>query len=270
MLFYPYLVLYLFCGILSIRWLLPSQKPLIRIWLGSTLGLFYLMWLPALVAFVYSFSLTGHLIAILPLLLLSYAAYLLRDKTASLHAFGHEDLKDAKLLLMLALPLTLLGAYLQYTHNLRPIDGALFVGQSTYGDLALHTGIVTSLRNASFPADYSILPGVQLSYPFLSDSLSTSGMLLGLNLQSALNVPGTLMMGLVFTGFSLFSLQLCSRRRVAVLAVLLLFINGGLGFLYSFDMLGQSLGTSGQNEMQLGSWLDRLNTILTGWYQTPV
>ena len=270
MLFYPYLALYILCGILSIRWLLPGQKPLIRIWLGSTLGLFYLMWLPALVAFVYSFSLIGHLVAIIPLLLLSLAAYLLRDKMTLLQSFGNEDLKDAKILLLIALPLTLLGGYLQYTHNLRPINGALFVGQSTYGDLALHTGIATSLRNASFPADYSILPGVQLSYPFLSDSLSTSGLLLGLNLQSALNIPGTVMMALVFSGFSLFSLQLCSRRRVAVLAILLLFINGGLGFIYSFDMMGQSLGTTGQNQMQLGSWLDRLNTILTGWYQTPV
>ncbi|NLC31906.1 MAG: hypothetical protein GX781_01240, partial [Clostridiales bacterium] len=151
MLFYPYLALYLLGGIWSIRWLLPGQKPLIRIWLGCVLGLFYLMWLPALVAFVYSFSLAGHIIALAPLLLLSFAAYLARDKKTALVPFSSEDTKDAKLLLAIALPLTLLGAYLQYTHNLRPIDGALFVGQSTYGDLALHTGIVTSLRNASFP-----------------------------------------------------------------------------------------------------------------------
>ena len=52
MLFYPYLALYLLCGILSVTWLLPGQRVLIRLWLGSALGLFYLMWLPALTAFL--------------------------------------------------------------------------------------------------------------------------------------------------------------------------------------------------------------------------
>lgn len=270
MLFYFYLALYMASGIASLRWLLPGQRALIRLWLGSVLGLFYLMWLPALAAFVFSFSMTGHLLALIPLAALTFLAFLFRDKSRKPRVFEDTDRKEAKLLLLLALPLTILSAYLQFTHNLRPEGGALYVGQSTYGDLALHTGIITSLKNARFPADYSILPGFRLSYPFLADSLSTTGMIMGLNLQSALNIPGTLMLAMVYTGYALLAARMTDSRRAAGLAVLLLFFNGGLGFLYSFDMMGVSLGSPGNNEMQMGTWLDRLDTILKGWYQTPV
>ena len=60
---------------------------------------------------------------------------------------------------VLVAPLVILSGYLQYTHTLRNVGGALHVGQSTYGDLCLHLGIATSLRNAPFPPTYSLLPG---------------------------------------------------------------------------------------------------------------
>ncbi|MHC1786608.1 MAG: hypothetical protein AB9880_06085 [Christensenellales bacterium] len=270
MLIFPYLLVYLACGCLLVRWLLPGQRPLYRLWLGLSLGLFLLMWLPALVAFLHSFSLSGHLLALLPLAALTGAGFLLRDKRTPLTRWNEEDARDLRVLLMVALPLTLLGGYLQWTHDLRPAADGLWVGQSTYGDLPLHTGIITSLRDARFPADYSILPGERLAYPFLADSLSTSFLLFGLSLQAALVIPGTLMMALVFFGFPLLALRLANRRRAAVLAALLFFLNGGLGFLYSLDMAGVSLGQEGMNQLQAGTWLDRLGTILGGWYQTPV
>ncbi len=269
MLAVAYLVVYLLCGVLCLRWLLPGQRPLYRLWLGLALGLLLMMWLPALVAFVLTFSIVGHLIALVPLGLLTLLCWLTRSR-AALARWTQQDSKDLRLLLYLALPLTLLGLWLQYSHNLRPQDGALYVGQSTYGDLALHTGIITSLRDARFPADYSILPGVRLAYPFLADSLSTTFMLLGCSLQVALVLPGTLMMALVFGGFLLLALHMADRRRAAALAFLLLFLNGGLGFLYNFDMAGVSLGTAGSNELQAGTWLERIQTIVQGWYQTPV
>ena len=270
MLFLPYLVLYLLCGCLIIRFLLPGQRPLYRLWTGICLGVLLMMWLPALLAFVLAFSLRGHLLALIPLTLLTLAAYLLRDKKTRPRLFTNEDAKDLRILLWVALPLTILGGYLQWTHCLRPAADGLHVGQSTYGDLPLHTGIITSLRDARYPADYSILPGKRLAYPFLADSFSTSFMLFGASLQLALVLPGTLMIALAFAGFTLLALRMADRRRAAVLAAMLVFLNGGLGFLYSFDMMGQSLGQAGVNELQAGTWAQRLQTILTGWYQTPV
>ena len=75
-------------------------------------------------------------------------------------------------------------------------DGSWWVGQSTYGDLAMHMSFVTSLKNAAFPPEYALFPGQQLSYPFLMDSLSTSFYLFGWSIQAALAIPGTLMMAL--------------------------------------------------------------------------
>ena len=270
MLFLPYLALYLFCGCVIIRMLLPGQRPLYRLWIGFCLGVLLMMWLPALMAFALAFSVKGHLLALIPLTLVTFASFLTRDRKTQLKLFSNEDAGDLRLLLLVALPLTLLGAYLQWTHHLRPAADGLHVGQSTYGDLPLHTGIITSLRDARFPADYSILPGKRLAYPFLADSFSTSFMLFGASLQVALVLPGTLMMALAFAGFTLLALRMANRRRAAVLAVLLVFLNGGLGFLYSLDMLGQNLGQAGINELQNGTWAQRLQTILTGWYQTPV
>lgn len=265
-----FLALFMACGWLCVALLLPGQRPLYRLWLGGALGLLMMMWLPALVAFAVGFTVTAHALSLILLAGVTGLSYLLRDKDTPRLSWDARETETLRLVLYVALPLTVLGAYLQWTHNIRPQDGALFVGQSTYGDLPLHLGIVTSLEYAPFPPQYSILPGTRLAYPFLTDSLSTSFLMMGLPLNWSLIVPGTLMMGLVFAGFVLFARRVADSPRAAVLAALLVFLNGGLGFLYSLDMLGLSQGTPGDNQMQMGTWLDRLGTILNGWYQTPV
>ncbi len=109
--------------------------------------------------------------------------------------------------------MSLLGAFLQYSHVLRPVEGALHVGQSTYGDLPLHLAIATSLKGRTLPTDYNILPGALLAYPFLADSLATSFLALGWELREAMIVPGSLMMALVFSGFLLLARRACASRR---------------------------------------------------------
>lgn len=252
-----FLLLYLLCGMVIVRFLLPSHKPLTRWWLGLSLGLFLLMWLPAIMAFFLKFSRTGHYVALAPLVLLTAGSYFLRDKKRPLKRWDEEEASFLKILLFVALPLTILGGYLQYTHNLRPAaDGSYHVGQSTYGDLPLHTAILTSLRDASFPPDYSILPGELLSYPFLMDSLSTTLYMFGFSLQLSLVVPGTLMMALCFAGFLLVAREMAGSRRAVILASLLFFLNGGLGFLYTFDRAAPD-------------WQERLHEVMDGYYKTP-
>lgn len=264
-----YLGIYLAAGIFMVRRLLPRKNMPVRIWLGLCLGLMLAMWLPALAAFFLRFSVAAHMAALPVLLGLAALAHRFRAP----HTPRPWDTEDTALLKALgytALPMTALSVYLLYTHNLRPENGALYVGQATYGDLPLHLGIITSLRGAALPAEYSILPGQQLSYPFLCDALSTGLMVLGGSLRLALLVPGALMMALTFSGFMVFALKAAKDRRSAVLAFFLLFINGGLGFLYAADMAGVSLGAGGDHQLQAGVWLDRLRNILDGWYQTPV
>ena len=264
-----YLIVYLAAGVLCVWALLPRMRVIARVWTGLCLGILLMMWLPALLAFIVDFSVAGHLLSLIPLAGIVFGCWFLRDKSSAVRGFEKQDRQLLLLLGCVALPLTVLGGYLQYTHCLRNVNGALNVGQSTYGDLPLHLGIITSLRNAAFPPDYSILPGEKLTYPFLMDSFSTSFMLFGMPLNWAVVVPGTMMMGLVFSGYMILADRMASGKRAAVIATLFVFINGGLGFLYSIDMLGVSLGDSSINTLQNGTWLDRLDAIIYGWYQTP-
>lgn len=263
-----YLAVYLVAGVSISRCLLPRLRVIARVWVGLTIGILLMMWLPALLAFFVNFSVLGHMLALIPLCLITAAAYFLRDK-APARAFAKGDKQLLIAIACVALPLTVLGGYLQYTHCLRNVNGSLHVGQSTYGDLPLHLGIVTSLRDAAFPPDYSILPGEKLTYPFLMDSFSTSFMLFGMDLNAAVVIPGTLMLALVFSGYMILAARMASGRRALILSTLFVFINGGLGFLYSIDMLGVSLGDGSANSLQSGTWLERLETIIDGWYLTP-
>lgn len=263
-----FLLCYLAAGVLMLRFLLPRQPVVARVWLGLGLGIFLMMWLPALVAFFRPFDALGQGISLVLLVVSVALCFLMRRKEAPARMTA-ADRADLRLLLFFALPMSLLGAFLQYSHVLRPVEGALHVGQSTYGDLPLHLAIATSLKGRTLPTDYNILPGALLAYPFLADSLATSFLTLGWGLREAMIVPGGLMMALVFSGFLLLARRACASRRGAALAFLFVFINGGLGFLYAFDMAGVSLGTAGGHQLQQGVWLERLQNILQGWYQTP-
>ncbi len=265
-----YLLVYLVSGTAIAWFLLPRIRLIARIYIGLCLGVILMMWLPALMAFFVRFSVTGHLLALLPLAALTLLAFAFRDKRSS-RGWEEADKRLLKTLVWIALPLTLLTAYLVTTHTVKPAaDGSYHVGQSTYGDLNLHLAIITGLRNASFPPDYSIYPGELLAYPFLTDSFSTSFMVLGMKLHGAVLIPSYLLLALVFCGYCILCDRIASRESVARLAVLLFFLNGGLGFLYAFDMLGVSLGSSAQNQLQSGAGLfDRLRNILDGYYTTP-
>ena len=124
------------------------------------------------------------------------------------------------LTLILIVPIFILTAYLQYTHTLREIDGALYVGQSTYGDLCMHLGFATGLIGQAFPPEYTILPGNLLGYPFLVDALSASMLIFGTPLSIAFVVPGTLMTVLVYLGFFLFAYEVTRSKAASILALL--------------------------------------------------
>ncbi len=245
---------FLFCGAVIADVAFAKKPGLIRLWLGLCLGLLLMMWLPALFAFWLKFTRAAQLLGLGCAAAGAIALYWCgRKRPRNAGRFCGEI--PPWFLLALVLPLTLFSAYLQYTHTLRDVGGALHVGQSTYGDLCLHLGIATSLRNASFPPDYSILPGTLLGYPFLGDAMVTSMLLLGSGLALSFALTGTLMMALVYVGFILFVWELTHKKSVVALAYVLMFINGGLGFLYTFDGVFRS---------DLA-----LRDVFTGFYRTP-
>lgn len=258
-----YLAVYMFCGLAIIRFLLPRQSVLTRVWLGASLGLLLMMWLPALLAFAADFTVKAHWLALIPLSGLTVGTFFLRDKRPA-KGWDADETRLAIRMAIVVLPLTVLSGWLQYTHNVRVMeDGSWWVGQATYGDLAMHMSFVTSIKNSAFPPDYSIFPGMQLSYPFLMDSLSTTFYLFGWSIQAALAVPGTLMMALCYMGVMCLAREMTVGKKTVILAALLFFLNGGLGFLYDFDLAGGA-----EYDGTLTLWT-RIEAILEGYYTTP-
>ncbi|MCL1854187.1 MAG: hypothetical protein FWF86_00515 [Clostridia bacterium] len=256
-----YLLWFLAWGVVMVRWLLPRLSPLLRVYLGLSLGVLLMMWLPALLACALAFTLTAHWAAAGLMGALAALCYLLRDPSSPA-PFDREQKRRLRMLALLVAPMTLLSAYLQYTHSLRLTpEGAYHVGQSTYGDLSLHLAVATSVVNAPFPLSNSLMLGASMAYPYLADSFAGSFYMLGMPLNTAMAFSGTLMMALVYAGYTLLCLQLCRRAGAVPLAVCLLFFNGGLGFFYTL---------SGRAENgQVTTILDNLRNVLEGYYQTP-
>jgi len=258
-----YLALYLACGVAIVHFLLPRQPVLSRVWLGLSLGLLMMMWLPALCAFALDFTWAAHLTTLIPLGGITAGMYFLRDKREP-KRWDSDERALLKQMAFVVLPLTVLSGYLQYTHCLRVDEmGHWNVGQSTYGDLPMHTAFITSMKNASFPPEYSFYPGTRLSYPFLMDSLSTTFYLMGCSLQLSMIIPGTLMMALCYMGVMCLAREMTAGKKTVILAALLFFLNGGLGFLYDFDLAGGF-----EQDGTLTAWA-RIEAILTGYYKTP-
>ena len=224
---------------------------------GVSLGVLMEMCLPALCANLLDFTFAAHIAAVAAVLLLAAVCYAAREK-APLCAMRETDRRQLAVMAAVGLPLTALSAYLQYTHCIMPAsDGSFWCGQSTYGDLCMHLSFITSLENMSFPPTYNLLAGTALSYPYLTDALSTTFYMLGMPLNLSLVVPGTLLMALTYAGYMLLAQQLLGGRHKAVaVAALLFFLNGGLGFLYDFDLA-------------FTDNFARIREIFTGYYRTP-
>ncbi|MBR5287253.1 MAG: hypothetical protein IKU34_01515 [Clostridia bacterium] len=252
-----YTILFLMGGAAIIRAQLPGKSPLMRAFLGLALGLLMEMQLPALCAYVFDFTLKAHYVAAVLMLALVGVSIALRDKRP-VKGMTHEDRRQLAAMALVVLPLTVLSAYLQYTHMIMPeSDGSYWCGQSTYGDLCMHLSFITSMRDMTFPPTYNLLYDTPLNYPYLADSLSTTMLMLGMDLQTAVVFPGTLLMAMTYAGYMLLAQQILGGRNKAVaVAALLFFFNGGLGFLYDFDLAGRD-------------GFAKVREIFTGYYKTP-
>ena len=245
---------FLLCGVAAADAIFARRCGLVRLWLGLVGGLMLMMWTPIPFAFIFDFTVTAQLLGLAAAVALSAACVISmrRVPRANVPFCGG---MPVWLPIVLVIPLTILSGYLQYTHTLRDVNGALHVGQSTYGDLCLHTAIATTIMNSSFPPDYPILKGTLLGYPFLVNSMVSSMLLFGSDIALSFQLAGTLMMALVYVGFVILAWELTKRPAAVVLAFILLFFNGGLGFLYTLDGVMKDPSA--------------LRAVFTGFYKTP-
>jgi hypothetical protein len=119
-----------------------------------------------------------------------------------------------------------------YTHD----DGSLATGEeNNFGDLGFHVGIINGfVKGENFPPEHPEMAGVRLTYPFLADFGIALLMVSGMSLTSALlcqNVAlGLALVGVLYR----WTLALTRDRAAALLAPVLVLLNGGLGFVIFF------------------------------------
>lgn len=111
--------------------------------------------------------------------------------------------------------------------------GELFTGvENNLGDLPFHLGIITGFaQGQNFPPQHPEFAGARLTYPFIVDFVAAMFVRAGWSLTAALFWEN-LVLALALTGLLYrFALKLTRTRAVAVVAVALTLLSGGLGWL---------------------------------------
>lgn len=250
----------------GISWCIFPDMPLSRkIWFGLVFGLFGMTWMPSLFSFLTgTFSVASHIYGILLFAILFCIFLLYRKKNPSKYCITSKF--DLKPLLFLS-PLLLLGIYIFCTHILQEKAGGLYVGQSTYGDLAMHLGFISSIAmQGIFPPQYSIFPGHTINYPFLCEISASSLNLLGADLRTSYLISALYAYLLVIIGVYGFFKTWLRGPRISILASYLFFIGGGIGFAYFLD---QTNGSASIANIINSSFQTNLSQLLYGYYTTP-
>ena len=164
---------------------------------------------------------------------------------------------NKKIFLLVVLPLTILIAVLMSNHILVSTENGGFAsGQSTYGDLNMHLGFITSIaEQGKFPPDYVFLSGYKLNYPFFVELLSSSMYLFGSSLRLAVLLPSYVLSFLLVLGFYILAFKITNKKAAAVLATIFFFLCGGFGFSYFLDGARENPET--------------FTKIFTDYYHTP-
>lgn len=250
-------------GICLALYIFQKEKLCITVLFGSVFGSFAFHWLPTVFAFFFNFTVTAHVLAFVAMVAIVLIASMTGKRT--MLAGRKIQINIKKLFreepaLFFLLPLFLYVVIVLLRVTIPYIDGTMHSGQSTYGDMNMHLGFVTSIANQKvFPPEYSILPGTQLAYPFLSDSISSSVYIWGTSLRIAYLVPMFFALLQVFFGAYTLAKRIFqsygrSWRGKSILALALFFLNGGLGFVYFL------------NE---GLFSENFTRIFTAFYETP-
>ena len=267
-------VLFLAVGLCTSEAVFSKHTLSRRIWLGLVLGLLMLTWYPSFFSFFVGFNVTSHILAVVLALATAGAAIFYIIWQTKHGKREKPSFRFQPTFLFVVVPLFILGAGLFSTHIIKPhADGSLWVGQVTYGDLAMHLGFITSIAEQGvFPPQYSIYTGHAVNYPFLCETSSSSLYLLGADLRTAYLIPALWAYLVVLLGVYFFFEQWLKRKPRALIATLLFFLGSGFGFAYFFDLaqngsaLSTYLNAAGQS---VGTNSTNAQLIWDGFYRTP-
>lgn len=245
-----YFLLFQCCGLCVAFSVLKRENFVVSVIFGSVCGLVMLQWFPAVFSFFFGFSVPAHVCAaVMSVAAASVAAYFGKNRWSQLEMKG-DLLRDHPIIPVLVI--TFVFFCFLVVHGFSRQSGAVYSSQATYGDMSMHLGFITSIaEQGMFPPEYSILPGTKLNYPFLSDSVSSSLLLLGAPLWLSYVLPMFVAGLLVLCGVYLLCYRTLHSKGKAAAAWVLFIFNGGFGFVY---FLGDR---------------ESFARIFTAYYETP-
>ena len=238
-------VLYIVLGVVLAHIIFERKKPSVRLWLGAVFGTVGLMWSHVPFSFLWGFTRKSHLAGLILFIgLIALTGAIIKKK----RGYIPNPCKDFKKnwlcgytpsdrwMLIAVILFSLLAAVLLFNHTLYDADGGYGTGESTYGDMNFHLGIITGIaEQETFPPEYNIFPGEKLTYYFFCDSISSSLYKFGTSLRAAYILPMLTAFAAVFAGFWIFADAVLENRKKSLLAFLFFFLNGGLGTFYLLD-----------------------------------
>lgn len=117
---------------------------------------------------------------------------------------------------------------------------------NNFGDLPFHLSVITSFAHGNnFPPEDPTYAGVRFTYPFLTDFVSAIFVRCGANLRQSMFIEN-FVVGLAFVGvLHRWALELLRDRLAAALTPLLVFLNGGFGWILLWPALQKYKSTSG-------------------------
>lgn len=240
--FWPFLVIaatVLAGGVVLGRLTLPSHW-LVRLSYGVVLGTVLVTAVGLAISYLVGFS-VGWRLAVVGL---AVAGLFFR----SWRSFLDEKRFGKNIGLPILLVTLLLGVILYRlydTHILWPDrQGNLFTGESTYGDLPFHLGIISQfVYGEKTPPENPFFSGRGLAYPYFIDFYTAILVKAGLSIREAIVGTGMVLgLSLVFIFYD-FVYFVSRSKSVAVLAVILFFFHGGLGFYYFLKGTGPGFQT---------------------------
>ena len=121
-------------------------------------------------------------------------------------------------------------------------EGIFTGGSNNLGDLPFHLGIIFGFtEGANFPLQNPSFAGAKFAYPFIADLGIAALVELGAGVRETMLVQNVSWAFALLVIFERFVFRLVNDRFAARLAPVLLFLSGGLGFLWFFsDYAGQA------------------------------
>ena len=123
-------------------------------------------------------------------------------------------------------------------------DGQYHAAFPLYGDAAFHAALINSFsKGYNFPPQYPMMAGKPMGYTFLIDYYTAGLDRLGLGLEWSVDLSGGLLLFGLLSLLYFMGERFTKRRVGGILAVVLIVLSGGVGFVYAIkDWQASGLG----------------------------